>query len=243
METAKTERLSYLNYFVKNISSLIFPHHCALCGKPLEEGYFCEDCCKKLPFIEGNTCSVCGCELIDGSEMCDECTNSMHYFYKNISVFKYTSEFSTMVYRFKYHKDRHLARPFAEFMAEKIKKANFPVDFIIPVPLHPEKEEERGYNQSFLLARHISKILDIPVLNDVLVRDIYTNSQTGLKKDRRRENVCGAFSVKNRLAVDSKIILLIDDILTTGSTMDECSRVLLDNGVKRVYSATLATGR
>lgn len=243
METSKAERLHLLDIFFKNVSSIVFPHHCAFCDRPLEDGYFCEDCSKKLPFITGNTCPICGCQIDAGIDMCDECKSGAHYFYKNVSVFRYTSEFIDVIHRFKYNKGRYLAKPFAEFMAKRIEEEDFPVDFIIPIPLHPEKEEERGYNQSLLLARYIGRILNIPVLDNALVRDIYTVSQTKLKKEKRRENVCGAFSVKNRLAIDSKIILLIDDILTTGSTMDECSRVLLDNGARRVYSATLATGR
>jgi len=243
METQNTAGLSYLSYVVKNIGSLVFPHHCTMCGRPLEDGYFCKECYDKLPFINGNTCFICGCELPDGFDMCEECAETGHYFYRNISVFKYTREFSSIVHKFKYHGHRYLARPFAEQMSIKIKEMDFPVDYIIPVPLHHEKEEERGYNQSYLLAKYIGKTLGIKVLDNVLIRDMYTESQTMLKKERRKENVCGAFSVKNRIIVHSKIILLIDDILTTGSTLDECARVLLDNGVKKVYTATLATGR
>ncbi len=243
METSKTERLHLLDSLIKNVSSIVFPHHCAYCGRPLEDGYFCEDCYKKLPFIEGNTCSICGCPIGNETDTCYECKNGFYYFNKNISACRYTSEFSELVHRFKYHNGRYLAKPFAEFMADRLREEDLPADYIIPVPLHPRKEEERGYNQSELLAKYIGRILDIPMLDNVLARDIYTESQTGLKKERRKENVQGAFSVKNRTIIDSKIILIIDDIFTTGSTINECSKVLLDNGAERVYSATLATGR
>lgn len=243
METSKTKGIYLLDSFIKSVSSIVYPHHCAYCGRPLEDGYFCEECYKKLPFIEGNTCSVCGCPVSEGMDVCYECKSSSFYFYKNVSIFMYTSKFSDVVHKFKYHNGRYLAKPFGAFMAERLKKDNISTDFIIPVPLHPRKEEERGYNQSGLLAKYIGRILDISVLNNVLVRDVYTQSQTKLKKESRRENMCGAFSVKNKEVIYGKTILLIDDIFTTGSTMNECSRVLLNNGAGGVYSATLATGR
>jgi ComF family protein len=114
------------------------------------------------------------------------------------------------------------------------------VDLIIPVPLHPKRLRWRGFNQSVLLARQISHAYKIPMDPFVLRRDHETAPQTQLAEDERRKNVRGAFTLNPDRSVDGKNILLVDDVYTSGATVNECSRILKRNGSKQVFVVTLA---
>jgi ComF family protein len=127
-------------------------------------------------------------------------------------------------------------------MADAVKKMNWPIDVIVPVPLHKIRLDERGYNQSELLARELSYRLNI-FMSKALRRVRNTTTQTALHKEERIENVKGAFKVTYKDTIVGKNVLLVDDVLTTGATLDECAKVLKENGAKDVYVATIATGK
>ncbi len=135
-----------------------------------------------------------------------------------------------------------LANPLGDLMAEA-GPAVLPVevvDCLVPVPLHPTREAERGFNQSMLLARRVSRRWGIPVRPRALRRQRFTRPQTDLDADERRRNVRGAFALSRRAAVDGRHVLLIDDVFTTGATVSECARVLLDAGAATVGVLTVA---
>ncbi len=114
------------------------------------------------------------------------------------------------------------------------------IDYILPVPLHKLKKAERGYNQSSFIAKGISIKLKIPVLTDLLTRNRHTQSQTKLNFEERKQNMQAAFSIKRQEKVKDKNLLLIDDVITTGSTITECARELKNNGAKNIFAASAA---
>ncbi|OXT08732.1 amidophosphoribosyltransferase [Thermoanaerobacterium thermosaccharolyticum] len=222
---------------------LLFPPktNCILCGKMIREGKICDDCESKLPFISGNTCIVCG-KPIDTGEKCPDCMEYEHIFSRSISAFEYDETMKSLIARFKYYKERNLSEFFAEYMYKYIKDADIKFDVIVPVPLHRTKLDERGYNQAELLARELSYRFDI-IMSKPLRRIRNTKSQTEFSREERMKNLKGAFKVVYEDMVKNKIILLVDDVLTTGSTLDECAKVLKEGGAKDVFATTIATGR
>lgn len=140
---------------------------------------------------------------------------------------------------FKYHGIRRLARPLSEF----ILKMNIPnIDTIIPVPLHVKRLKERGFNQSALLARYIAQRIDVKLDLDSLMRMRLTRPQVELNASDRTKNVKGAFKVIRKESIANRAILLIDDVITTGSTMKECALELIRAGASKVYCISLARG-
>ncbi|SNX53133.1 ComF family protein [Thermoanaerobacterium sp. RBIITD] len=222
---------------------LLFPPkiNCILCGKIIKDGSVCEDCENKLPFITGNRCIVCG-KPIELGEKCPDCKENDHIFKRNVSVFEYDDMMKSLIARFKYYKERQLSEFFAKYMHKYLLNTDIKFDVIVPVPLHKTKLDERGYNQAELLARELSYRFDI-ILSKPIRRIKNTRSQTALNKEERAKNLKGAFKVVYSEMVKNKTILLIDDILTTGSTLDECAKVLIESGAICVYTATIATGR
>ncbi|MGB9679527.1 MAG: ComF family protein [Thermoanaerobacteraceae bacterium] len=222
---------------------LLFPPKttCIICGENIKSGYLCENCEHKLEFIHGNICNICG-KPIENKGICSDCNSYGHIFKKNRSVFEYKGVIKDLIARFKYFKERDLADFFAQYIKEVIEEENWPIDLIIPVPLHKAKLDERGYNQSELLAREISYKLDI-LMSKALRRIRNTPTQTDLHREERIKNVKGAFNVTYKNAVENKKILLIDDVITTGATLDECARVLKEYGAEDIYVATIARGK
>ena len=113
-------------------------------------------------------------------------------------------------------------------------------DLIVPIPLHHLKKAERGYNQSFYIAKGVRKILNIKVSDRIVKRIKYTESQTTMNISEREENIYGAFKVKLKNSISGKNILLIDDVITTGATISECGKILLEAGANRIYAASIA---
>lgn len=222
---------------------LLFPPKttCIICKTVIKTGYLCDKCKSTLKFIEGNRCSICG-KPIDYEGTCLDCLEHGHEFKQNISPFEYDGVVKDLIGRFKYFKERELAPFFADYMADAVKKMNWPIDVIVPVPLHKIRLDERGYNQSELLARELSYRLNI-FMSKALRRVRNTTTQTALHKEERIENVKGAFKVTYKDTIVGKNVLLVDDVLTTGATLDECAKVLKENGAKDVYVATIATGK
>lgn len=164
--------------------------------------------------------------------------------YAFFSPFKYAGEIiRELIYRLKYNRLQIIAEFFSQCLAEYFRRFNihFPKSVIlIPMPLHRSRERARGFNQASLIVNHLAQELGLMVVEKALVRLKNTKPQTGLNRDERGKNVIGAFGVKNHLAVKGKDILLLDDVLTTGFTMNEAARVLKEAGAKRVWGVTVA---
>lgn len=241
---------SLLKITYETILELIYPERgiCFICDtydEGVGEDHICSDCKDKLIFVGDNICRICGKPLGADSlgQRCKHCIKHPHYFSRAIAPLIYDGEIKQTIYTFKYGNKPYIYKALGPIMVQAIIKDNIDnIDMIIPVPLHKSKLMKRGFNQSELLARYISKELDIPMYPKGLIRRRKTAVQNKLHRIERIDNVKDAFIAKKpNLFIDKKV-LLIDDIYTTGSTCDECSRIILEAGARDVVVLTLATG-
>jgi len=228
---------SFLNaLFPKNLS-------CLVCKKELNENVFgvCPACYKKLPFIEGKTCSICGRPLNNLSDYCLRCKNEEIFYKRAVSVFVYDKTVKKLIYRYKKNGEQYLSEFFAACLIQKYAVLNFECDIVFYVPIHKNVLKRRGFNQSKLLCDIFAASYNLPVSNDNLVKVKDTGQQKALSKADRIKNLEKSFEVKEKSTVKGKNILLIDDVMTTGVTANECAKVLIKAGAKNVYVLTLAT--
>jgi len=192
--------------------------------------------------ILGSLCRLCGDPLQEGEDggLCSSCRDGDVYFDGAASVLQFDGIVQAALHRLKYENDLDAAVPLGRYMAYKLKKLNWHVDIILPVPLHVERLKERGYNQSCLLAREVGRECSIDVMDNLLFRKRYTESQVHLSRNERIANVRGAFDIAGTKEVAESSILVIDDIMTTGATLNECSRLLKKYGARKVYCLTAA---
>lgn len=234
----------------RGILNVVFPAHCALCMNPLEPGRdicLCDPCWAGLPRLCQPFCPKCG-RLIASRAMvpfttaCGECRLDPPPFGVCRSPGLYESGLKQCIHLFKYEGRRDLARPLGLLMAECVSREfqGIAFDAIVPVPLHRSKLRARGFNQAELLARELGKRAGMPVAHRALVRVEARESQSTLARAARLKNIMGVFAVSSREAVEGKRLLLIDDVFTTGATVDECVRVLLGSGAGAVDVCTLA---
>lgn len=233
----------------QSIGSLdwLFPRRCAICdgilGK-IEEGC-CRKCYQKLSFIEQPFCYCCGKPLEqEEREYCMDCNKTRRSFLANRSLLLYDEKTELSIARFKFQNRREYAELYGRELYDRCKKQilSWQVDALLPVPIHPRKYRKRGYNQAELIAWELGRRIAIPVLTDVLVRKVETAAQKELNPVERLENLERAFQIcENSVKLDK--VILVDDIYTTGATLEACSRVLLSYGVQRVYGVTVAAGQ
>lgn len=227
-----------------NFLGALYPYKkCPLCGRYAYKYGLCKNCLDEMEFVGDNICKICGKPLSDdyAQDLCPDCIGGRNFDGAR-SVLVYNERLHDSVYLFKYRGKVDLAEPFGEMMAEVFRAWNPPVDIITPIPLHRERLKERGYNQAYLLARVVSRLVGLP-LEETIVRVKHTDVQAKLDRVRRFENMLGAFSVKDEKGIGCHNVLLIDDVFTTGATADAASCILKAGGAQRVYVLTLATGR
>lgn len=180
-------------------------------------------------------------------EYCHDCSHTHHYYEKGAAVWLHKEPVNLSVYQFKFHNQRNFGKYYAKEMAghyrEVLKIWN--PDIVIPIPLHSKKQRSRGFNQAAVLAKELAKLLNLSVNEKILRRTHATNPQKKLDPRRRKENIITAFEVDDRARslVDGKKILLIDDIYTTGSTIDEAAKILKKAGAEKVYYLTISIGQ
>ena len=218
---------------------------CFICGDEGQERKFelCNRCEKKTPLVKKH-CLKCGSPIYSDANYCLTCKNNKRFFDFARSAFIYQDEIAHVIQELTYDNKKYLTRPLATFLDKEyllVKDEINPVDFIIPIPLSKERFKKRGYNQSELLARELSKLIDIPTNTEIVERIKNTETQTKLSFVERQENLNGAFKVSSKEKVKGKSFILIDDVLTTGSTVSHCAEVLKRAGAKAVYFLTAAT--
>lgn len=193
--------------------------------------------------MNGTTCRKCGRELgyEDEKKICTDCQGRDHHYDRAMACIIYEGKGKELIHRYKFQGEQELAVYFARLMVGRIVEQGDPVNEITYVPLHEEREKQRGYNQSQLLAEAIGQELKIPVQNR-LHRKRQTRHQYDLHHGERIANVRDAFEAEENLGFLGHI-LLIDDIYTTGSTVDQCAKALKEKGVKEVTVLTIANGR
>lgn len=236
-------------HWVDAWTDLLFPRniHCLLCGRQIltEESYsLCGHCRGDLVFLENRTCCPrCGRPLsAEGfSGKCFECASLDFHFERALSCLVYDENSRRLIFELKYGKKEYVAYHLAEMMRDLLEEANIGgFDGIVPVPLHKTRERERGFNQALLLAEALGAMRREPVVKDGLLRVKETLDQTLLDRETRFGNLKNAFHAREGNPFSGKRILLIDDVLTTGATANECARILKEEGAETVMVATAA---
>jgi len=232
--------------FLRGIASLLYPPSCTICSASVELGeYLCPECDAKVSRIVPPFCAKCS-EPFDGAITTPfECANCAHrtlHFDAAVSAYRSRGIVRHVILNFKYGRQIHLRHLVSRWLVralddERLRERQF--DAIVPVPLHPARQRERGFNQAALLAEWLSSHLSVQ-LRPALERTHYTTTQTAFDRSERMQNLRGAFRLRKKGDVRNLRVLLIDDVLTTGSTLSECARILKEGGAPSVYAATAA---
>ena len=226
------------------VKQLLFPRRCPICDRiviPFGEK-LCPRCAMECRFLTPPYCMKCGKKLSDEAELCGDCRKKPHIFSRGRALYEYESV-AFSIYRMKYGSRQEYAEYFGEelayYLGSFIRDVN--PDALIPVPLHRKRERRRGYNQAALLAKAMGKHLGVPVLDNYLVRVKNTTPLKWLNPKERENNLKKAFNIVQN-DVKLKRVVLVDDIYTTGSTMDEAAGTLAAHGVEEIYFVALACG-
>lgn len=215
---------------------LLLPQRCIGCG--IEGELICSICVEALPRLEPPYCESCGLPLKEGAS-CQKC--SIHPLQINgiRSLFLHEKLARDAAHALKYNNLKSLAKPLAQFMAKYLESNPLPADVLAAVPMHPKRLRKRGYNQAYLLAKELGKLVQLPVSQGSLVRTVNTSSQVSLSAKERQENVAGAFRCKDHILADKRV-LLVDDVCTTGATLNACAITLKKAGAVSIWGLTLS---
>jgi ComF family protein len=214
----------------------IFPPVCGGCDRPGLR--WCLKCQQQTTILKDAVCQSCGCPLPKAG-ICQECQSIPPLYRALRSWGRYSGPLRNAIHRLKYKNDMSLGEALGHHLIQVYEQTQWQADLIVPVPLSSQRLRERGYNQASLLARPVALYFKIPFSTRALKRVRHTEAQVGLKASDRIQNVHNAFEA-NPTFVANKTILVVDDVATTGSTLHECTRALLDAGAKNVYGLTLA---
>ena len=226
--------------------TLLYPPRCLVCNLLGESG-LCAGCAGQITSVAAPVCPVCGQTLSAEDGVCFDCRRRKPAFTKARSLGAYDGVLRHAIHQFKYRDKPQLAAPLGHLLADYAKGQapdlnGLRFDALLPVPMHAVRQRIRGYNQSERLARVVGAELSLPLLAGALVRIRPTRPQVGLSADVRRTNLRGAFAVQQPALVLGKTLLLIDDVVTSGSSLHECASALNAAGAKAVYALTLAAG-
>ena len=230
-------RLAYHFYHILWSSlDLVFPPSCGGCGK--QGVRWCDACQQKLSLVPQPVCEVCG-QPQRSVGICKACTSTRPAFYALRSCVVYNEPARPALIKLKYHRELGLGEALSWNVAHYLDELGWQADSILPIPLSEQRFAERGYNQVDLIAHPLARLVGWKYVPGALHRTRHTSSQVGLGAGERRKNVLGAFQAESRL-VAGKTMLLIDDVATTGATIDSASRALVDAGASKVYALTFA---
>jgi ComF family protein len=228
--------------------TLLYPPHCAVCHADTEAGvHLCVICSRDVEPLSEPRCERCSQPFfgaISGPFTCSNCEARKLYFDCAVAPYRSRKAVREFIHRFKYNRHYYLRHQLADWMAHGLSDERLTrqvIDGFVPVPLHPARQREREFNQADVLAGLLSRRTGTPV-DRCLQRTRYTTTQTQLDRDERMENLRGAFRVRNTADVTGRHLVLIDDVFTTGSTVDECSRILREAGAASVRVLTVARG-
>lgn len=214
-----------------------FPQRCVGCGKVGD--FLCADCCRKLPVILPPLCPRCGRPGASGI-VCPACRQRQTEIDGIRSPFYFGEVIREAIHRLKYRNLKAISLRLAELLADYLESNSLPGEILVPVPLHPRRLRERGYNQSGLLARELGKLISLPVIEDRLIRVKEVRSQVRASSvEERRQNVIDAFVCRDG-KVNGKEVILIDDVCTSGATLESCAAALKAEGAVSVWGLTLA---
>ncbi|HJX12646.1 MAG TPA: ComF family protein [Dehalococcoidales bacterium] len=217
---------------------LLFPPWCIGCGR--EGDYLCGNCRRSLPVIVPPVCPRCGRPRTPGAS-CPGCIEEPADIDGIRAPFLFDGAIRRAVHELKYRNLRALVPALARFLNDYLAENPLPAEVLVPVPLHPRRLRERGYNQSALLARELGKLTGLPVVERGFVRHRYVSPQArSADVNERRRNVAGAFAGTSPEGLEGRQVLLIDDVSTSGTTLNACAGVLKSAGAASVWGLTLA---
>lgn len=225
-----------LSRFEKALFDFLFPPRCIGCGS--SESFLCLDCSQAFPKLSPPYCLRCGMPAGGGS-ICSQCTKLVAIDGLR-SPFLYRDLAREAIIQLKYKRIKALAEPLGQLLASYLSSNPLPIDTLVPVPLHPKRVRERGYNQSSLMVRELGRLTDLPVIGDSLVRLRNTAPQVRITGTEQRQlNVRGAFRCDDQ-GFQGRRVLVVDDVCTTGATLDSCALALKEAGAASVWGLTLA---
>jgi ComF family protein len=231
------------------VSGLLMPPHCLFCGGvALGEDWVCERCRGGLPFVGEGCCGCCSRPAFGrfvGGAVCSVCAETRYAFERNVSVFRLEGGVREQVHRMKYRGAAAIAGRMGYWLGRRLVEDGYfrevPVDFLVPVPLSRWRWLWRGYNQAEVLARSAGRVAGIPVWN-ALSRRGKLGAQVGLGRSERLVRLRGAFEVREGAVLRGARVVLVDDVFTTGGTLDACARAIRDAGACSVRALTLCRG-
>lgn len=235
----------------EKIAETLFPSniYCICCGNIIDDTRpyaLCDICVEKFHWVGKKTCVKCGKLLEDDCryELCYDCMNTEHSFDKGFTCVQYGLHERAVMMDYKYKGRSYIGKKLGDMMYDRLQLEDIDFDMIVPVPIHAKKEAERGFNQAQVMADRLAKLSGKPCHTKLLLRKKKTVPMRDLSVSERMENVEDAFGIQKGGGemLKGKRVLLIDDIYTTGSTMDSCSRVLREEGAVRVYAFSFAAG-
>lgn len=223
--------------------------YCIACGSIIDNSRayaLCDSCIEKLHWIEDRTCDKCG-KLIESEHwrsLCYDCMEHKRYFDKGYTCTQYGLYERIIIKELKYKGKAYIGKKIGEILYDRIKIEDIIIDFIIPVPIHRSREKQRGYNQAEIIAKALGQKIKKPVRKKIIARSKETKPMKGLSMEERVENISNAFSIisERKNIIKGKKILVVDDIYTTGSTVDFISKILKGEGASKVYILTFAAG-
>ena len=228
--------------YLKAITNVIFPARCFTCGNITRNNVLCRNCREKIKFLIPPLCRFCSKEIKNNPlSICSNCRHKEFPYNRIISCLHYAEPVRTLIHLVKYRHYDYLINFLSSLVISYLSRINFsPIsyDFITAVPAHYIRMREREYNQSLLLAKKLSIYLKIALKDDIIFCTKNKLSQTKFEKSQRQKNVAGIFKVRENL--NNKNIILIDDILTTGSTVTECAKVFREKNAGQITVITLA---
>lgn len=223
---------------------ILYPQTCCFCGK-LSRTPICKECEGKIIYIQEPVCKKCGKPIrYEENEYCGDCAEKSFHYEQGRSVWLHKGNVRWSIYQFKYHNRRIYGKFYAQELyrvyGELIRK--WKIDVIIPIPLHHRRRRKRGYNQAQLVARHLGKLAGIRVETKAVVRVHNTKPQKELSHKERKKNLKDAFRVTKYWKTEQNV-LLVDDIYTTGNTIDSVAEVLKEKGAHKVCFLTISIGQ
>ncbi len=230
----------------------VYPHKCPICNTIIlnSTDYICKNCRSQIYFNQPPYCKLCGVHLSNTKQLCKTCaellsTENYKFWYdKTVSYFIYKDTLRKILHIIKYKNDLKLTKYIGNKFAKMVKndKSISKIDYVTPVPLYFKKKLRRGFDQTEIFSKMISKETKIKLIPDLIYRKKNTIPQSELSRTKRAQNVKNAFAISKRYNIKYSNILLIDDIFTTGATVNECARLLKQNGANYILVVTLARG-
>jgi ComF family protein len=232
---------------LETLADLVYPPHCSVCGCRLEAGrWLCVACSAQVRRIEEPKCRICSRPAEGDIDFftCPNCRGEALHMDFAVSVMRSQGPVRDLIHRFKYGREFPLRRVLGDWLVEAFadeRLAAMENPVLVPVPLHPARFRDRRFNQSAALAEWVARRRELR-WEEPLRRIVHTATQTRFDRRQRMRNLRGAFALRHNARVKEKSFLLVDDVMTTGSTLDECARVLLEGGAGCVRAITVARG-